>query len=57
MEQGKEPDLRKSRISDDLVHKIREESLKIEFGKIILNIAPGKMNVEYTRFEREPVSR
>jgi hypothetical protein len=56
MERGKEggADLLKSKITDDLVHKIRTESLKINFGKIVLNISPKKIVMEYTRSEQEP---
>jgi hypothetical protein len=57
MEQGKETDLLKSKITDDLVYKMRKESLKINFGKIVLNISPKKIMMEYTRAEQEPVSR
>jgi hypothetical protein len=59
MEQGKktDSDLLKSKITDSLVHKMREESLKIDFGKIVLNISPKKIVMEYTRSEQELVSR
>jgi hypothetical protein len=59
MEQGKnaDADLLKSKITDSLVYRIRKESLKIEFGKIVLNISPKNVKLEYTRFEQEPVSR
>lgn len=58
MERGKEPGANrlKSKISDGLVHRMREESLKIDFGKIVLNISPKKIVMEYTRSEQEPVS-
>jgi hypothetical protein len=59
MEQGKkiDADLLKSKITDDLVYKMRKESLKINFGKIVLNISPKKIMMEYTRAEPESVSR
>jgi hypothetical protein len=59
MEQGKEIDaeLLKSKITDSLVYRIREESLKIEFGKIVLNISPNNVKMEYTRFEQASASR
>jgi hypothetical protein len=57
MEQEKKGDLLKGKITDDLVYRMREEALKIEFGKIVLNISPKKIVMEYTRSEQEPVSR
>jgi hypothetical protein len=59
MEQGKkiDADLLKSKINDNLVYRMREESLKIKFGKIVLNISPEKIIMEYTRSEQELVSR
>jgi hypothetical protein len=59
MEQGKETDaeLLKSKITDFLVQRMREESLRIDFGKIILNISPKDIIMEYTRTEKEKVSR
>jgi hypothetical protein len=59
MEQGKDADadLLKSKITDSLVYRIRKESLEIEFGKIILNISPKDIIMEYTRTKKEKVSR
>jgi hypothetical protein len=36
---------------------MRKEALKIKFGKIVLNISPNKIVMEYTRSEQELVSR
>jgi hypothetical protein len=59
MDQGKDTDveLLKSKITDDLVYRMREESLKINFGKIILNISPKDIIMEYTKTEKEKVFR
>jgi hypothetical protein len=53
MDKSKELDtgLLKSKIPDSLVHKIRREAAEIEFGKIVLNISPKHIKMEYTRFE------
>jgi hypothetical protein len=56
MEQEKEVGLLKSKITDDLVYRMRKESLKINFGKIVLNISPKSIIVEYTRSEQVPES-
>jgi hypothetical protein len=47
-------DLTKDKISDTLIEKIRREAVKIDFGKIVLNISPKHITVEYTRQELEP---
>jgi hypothetical protein len=56
MKHGEETgaDFTKSKISDTLIEKIRREALKIDFGKIVLNISPKHITVEYTRQELVP---